>query len=58
MRMFMIYLLMGSTNILRMAFLFTIAWMLCATAPGQSLDREQGMEHIVYHLVKEDNEHN
>ena len=56
MKMFMTYLLMGNTNILRMAFLFTIAWMLSATAPGQSLDREQGMEHIVYHLAKEDND--
>ena len=56
MRMFMIYLLMGSTNILRMAFLFTIAWMLSAIACGQSLDREQGMEHIVYRLAKEDND--
>ena len=58
MRMFMIYLLMGSTNILRMAFLFTIAWMLSAIASGQSLDKEPDMEHIVYHLAKEDNEHN
>ena len=56
MRMFMIYLLMGNTNILRMAYLFTIAWMLFAIAPGQSLDREQGMELIVYHLAKEDND--
>ena len=58
MKMFMTYLLMGNTNILRMAFLYTIAWMLCAIAYGQSLDREQGMEHIVYRLAKEDNEHN
>ena len=56
MKMFMIYLLMGNTNILRMAFLFTIAWMLSAIAYGQSLDKEPGMELIVYHLAKEDND--
>ena len=56
MKMFMTYLLMGNTNILRMAYLFTIAWMLSAIASGHSLEREPGMEHIVYHLAKEDND--
>ena len=56
MRMFMIYLLMGNTNILRMAYLFTIAWMPYVIVPGQNSVSMPGMERITYLLTSEEND--
>ena len=56
MKMFMTYLLMGNTNILRMAFLFTIAWMLSAIVPGQNSVSMPGMGRITYFLTSKEND--